>query len=219
MARFGSFELDSQRRQLLRDDREIHLTPKAFELLSALIETAPRVVTKAELHDRLWPKGIVSDATLVGLVKELRSALADRDRSAPFIRTVHRVGYAFDAPVVRAVRLAGAARWLIAGERRIALTEGENLIGRDPEAQVCLDHSTVSRRHARLVVSSASTVLEDLGSKNGTTREGVLLTAAVTLHNGDRFVCGDVSLTYRESRAGLPTITQVRRVGASPSRS
>ncbi len=218
MARFGSFELDSQRRQLLRDDREIHLTPKAFELLSVLIEAAPRVVTKAELHERLWPNGIVSDATLVGLVKEIRRALADRDRSAPFIRTAHRVGYAFDAPVMRTARGARLAHWLVAGERLIPLAEGENLIGRDTEAQVCLDHSTVSRRHARLVVSNESTVLEDLGSKNGTTRDGARLTAAVTLRNGDRFACGDVLLTYRESSAGLPTVTQVSRIGVSPSR-
>jgi DNA-binding winged helix-turn-helix (wHTH) protein len=211
--RFGSFELDSARRQLFRNGDVIHLTPKAFELLCFLIEAAPRVLRKVELHERLWPNGVVSDATLVGLVKEIRRALGDRDRNAPIVRTVHRVGYAFNAPIASASQHSNVSRWLIAGERRIALVPGENVIGRDPDANVCLDYSTVSRRHARLLVSDASTVLEDLGSKNGTTIDGTRLTAAVTLRNGDRFSCGHVLMTYRESTASVPTVTQVSRVG------
>ncbi|HVJ30390.1 MAG TPA: FHA domain-containing protein [Gammaproteobacteria bacterium] len=207
--RFGSCELDAARRQLVREGREIHLTPKAFELLTLLVDAAPRVVKKAELHDRLWPNGIVSDAMLVGLIKEIRRALDDRDKSAPLIRTVHRVGYAFAAPVARAPRPSSVSRWLIAGERRIVLVDGDNVIGRDPEANVQLDYATVSRRHARVVVAESSTMLEDLGSKNGTTIGGAKLTVAVELRNGDRFACGQVLLVYRESRAGFPTATHV----------
>ena len=47
----------------------------------------------------MWPTTFVSDATLVGLIKELRRALDDRDRAAPIIRTVQRVGYAFCLPL------------------------------------------------------------------------------------------------------------------------
>src|SRR5262245_52517601 len=100
MRRFRSFVLDEERRQLLRDGRELHLTPKAFDALALLVGAAPRVVRKSELHDRLWPNGIVSDASLVGLVGEIRRALDDHDRGARMIRAVARVGYAFDAPVV-----------------------------------------------------------------------------------------------------------------------
>ena len=123
--RFGPCELDAARRQLLREGREVHLTPKAFELLTLLVDTAPRVVKKAELHQRLWPNGIVSDAMLVGLVKEIRRALDDRDKNAPLIRTVHRVGYAFAAAGARGLRPSSVSRWLIAGERRIVLVDGD----------------------------------------------------------------------------------------------
>ena len=218
MTRFGSFELDAGRRQLFSDGVEIHLTPKAFDLLTLLIDAAPHVVPKAELHGRLWPNGVVTDSTLVGLVQEIRRALSDRDRKAPLIRTAHRVGYAFNAPVERASRRSRISRWLVAGKRRIALVEGENVIGRDSEANVSLDHATVSRRHASVVVSDTSAVLEDLDSKNGTTIGGTRLTAAVTLRNGDRFACGDVLVTYRESSMGLPTATQVSRIGEAHSR-
>ena len=216
--RFGPCELDAARRQLLRESREIHLTPKAFELLTVLVDAAPRVVKKAELHERLWPNGIVSDAMLVGLIKEIRRALDDRDKAAPLIRTVHRVGYAFAAPLTRAPRQPSVSRWLVAGERRIALVDGDNVIGRDPEANVQLDYSTVSRRHARVVVTATSTVLEDLGSKNGTTIGGAKLAAPVELRNGDRFACGQVLLVYRESRAGFPTATHVSRADEATSR-
>jgi DNA-binding winged helix-turn-helix (wHTH) protein len=68
---FGPFTLDSDRRQVFRDGTVAHLTPKAFELLTSLVTAAQRVVSKRELHDRLWPGTFVSDATLAGLVKEL----------------------------------------------------------------------------------------------------------------------------------------------------
>jgi DNA-binding winged helix-turn-helix (wHTH) protein len=203
--RFDSFELDASRRLLLRDGRVVHLQPKAFDLLKLLVEAAPRVVAKSELHERLWPNGVVSDSTLVYLVKEIRRALGDRGRTEPLIRTAHRVGYAFDAPVTRGPRTR-LSRWLVAGERRIPLADGEHVIGRDPEADVLLDYSTVSRRHARLVVSEAGALLEDL------------VTAPVSLCNGDRFACGRVPLTYRESSAGMPTATQASRVGRASSR-
>jgi DNA-binding winged helix-turn-helix (wHTH) protein len=52
------------------------------------------VVSKPELHERLWPGTFVSDSSLTGLVKELRRVLEDNDADSPVIRTVHRVGYA-----------------------------------------------------------------------------------------------------------------------------
>ena len=218
MTRFGTFDLDSQRRQLRRGEQHLHLTPKAFDLLSLLVEAAPRVVPKSELHQRLWPTGVVTDATLVGLVKEIRRVLEDTDREEPLIRTAHRVGYAFDAPVTRIPQAPRLSHWLIVGERRIALMEGENIIGRDPDVTVWLDFATVSRRHARLLVTSAGTVLEDLASKNGTSVDGTRITTAQPLRNGQRFACGHLEVTYRESGAGLPTATELSRIVEPPSR-
>lgn len=215
--RFGPFELDAARRQLFRDGLVVHLEPKAFDLLKLLVDAAPRVVAKSELHDRLWPNAVVSDSTLVYLVKEIRRALGDHNRNEPLIRTAHRIGYAFDAPIARVPR-APLSRWLVAGEKRIPLAAGAHLIGRDSEAEVLLDYSTVSRRHARIVVSEAGAELEDLGSKNGTTVDGTRLTGTVALRDGDRFACGQVPLVYRESSAGQPTATQVSRVRPVASR-
>ncbi|HEY8520725.1 MAG TPA: FHA domain-containing protein [Gammaproteobacteria bacterium] len=206
MPRFGSFELDTLRRQLFFDGRPVHLTPKAFDLLSILVDAAPRVVSKAELHERLWPRVAVTDATLSGLVKEVRRAIAAHDPLLDPIRTAHRFGYAMDVPVTRAT--PAVSRWLVVGDRRMPLLPGENLIGRDPAAAVWLDSPLVSRRHARIVVHDTA-VLEDLGSKNGTSVRGAPVKSAVVLRNGDCIVFGGLLGAYRE--AGPPPATVTRR--------
>ena len=206
--RFGAFVIDSGRRQLTRNGVEVHLTPQAFDLLVLLIEEAPRVVRKDELHTRLWPGTFVSDATLVGLVKRLRRALGDRDAPAPVIRTAHRIGYAFGAPLERIEALPSAvSRWIVAGGRRIALADGETLIGRDPAAAVHLDAGGVSRRHARIVMDGSEAILEDLGSKNGTTLRGELITVPSALHDGDEIRVGPILIVYRSAERGVSTET------------
>lgn len=58
--RFGPFVLDLDTRQLTKEDREIHLSPKAFELLLALVVDRPKVISKTVLHGRLWPETFVA---------------------------------------------------------------------------------------------------------------------------------------------------------------
>jgi DNA-binding winged helix-turn-helix (wHTH) protein len=211
-ARFGPFALDVARRHVSRDGTTVHLTPKAFDLLRLLVEESPRVVAKRELHERLWPGTFVSDATLAGLVKELRKALDDRDSGAPIIRTAHRVGYAFCPEVEGVSRAPVAARWhwLVFRGRRVVLQQGENVVGRDPSSQVCLDAAGVSRRHARIVIDGEQVRLEDLGSKNGTSIDTKPLTTSVLLRDGDRVVFGSVAGVYRSSVAGMSTETRSR---------
>jgi DNA-binding winged helix-turn-helix (wHTH) protein len=200
--RFGPFTFDTDQRQLLRDGAEVHLTPKAFDLLALLIDASPRVVRKTELHERLWPGTFVSDATLVSLVKELRRALDDHNAQKPLIRTAHAVGYAFCGLVDRiGLPPSNITRWIVAGRRSIPLSDVETLIGRDPAAAVRLDDPGVSRRHARIVIRQDEAILEDLGSKNGTRRGEQLLSEPVALQDGDRIQVGPIVLIYRASVA------------------
>ena len=209
---FGRFTLDVSSRQLTRDDAPVHLTPKAFDLLVLLSSEAPNVVSKATLHERLWPGTYVTDATLVGLVKEVRRALGDHDRSAPLIRTAHRIGYAFSPPrPPDAVERRSAPRhWLVFNDRRVVLGEGENLIGRDPGAQVWLDAPGVSRQHARIVIDAAGVRVEDLGSKNGTTVSEVLVRGSVGLEDGERIAFGPVCAVYRAPAGATTTLSRAR---------
>lgn len=205
--RFAEFTLDSETRQLLgRGREEIRLSPKAFDLLRALIERRPNVVDKSELHAQIWPATFVVDANLNVLIAEVRRALGDHPRESRFIRTVHGVGYAFSSeavevvqPRARASNAAATRFWLLWNDRAIVLAEGDNIVGRDPQCDVWLDASGVSRRHARIQVMSGSdaVVVEDLGSKNGTLLMNAPIAGQVRLTDGDVIQIGSVDLKLR----------------------
>jgi DNA-binding winged helix-turn-helix (wHTH) protein len=148
--RFGPFVLDLDTRQLIEDKREIHLTPKAFDLLTMLVMDRPKVLSKAALQNRLWPDTFVAEANLSNLVAEIREALRDDAHAPTFIRTAHGFGYAFsgDAATVSdaAARHDRPSCWLEWDRLRFPLSLGEHVIGRDPDVEVRLDDSTVSRR-------------------------------------------------------------------------
>lgn len=203
---FGLFTFDTDTHRLEQAGRYIHLTPKAFELLALLIDEAPRVVSKAELHERLWPGAFVTDATLVGVVKEVRRALGDQRRGV-LIRTAHRVGYAFSGQVETggSGTVIESSHWIVHGTSRIPLREGVNTIGRDPGSTVWVDVAGVSRRHARIVISAGAATLEDLGSKNGTLRGDRLVTVPVTLRDADRIQIASVVLVFRAASSGMST--------------
>lgn len=96
---FGDFTLDELRRQLLRGKKAIHLSPKALQLLSILIQESPNALSKQALQERLWPNTFVAESNVANIVAELRSALDDERREARYIRTIHGYGYAFAAAI------------------------------------------------------------------------------------------------------------------------
>ena len=208
---FGPFTLDVGTRQLLRDGHCIHLSPKAFELLVALVDVRPRVLSKAELQERLWPDTFVAEANLSNLIAEIRGAVGDRARAPRVIRTVHGFGYAFCGQTTAQVPDRAAYRSPVCslawGQQRFQLGVGEHIIGRDEHADVRLDASTVSRRHARLTVGPYSVRLEDLGSKNGTFRATDRLTAPAQLSDGDVVRIGSLVLTVHVARPFATTET------------
>jgi len=212
--RFGPFTLDLGTRQLTRGRREMHLAPKAFELLAALVVERPKVLSKAALQERLWPGTFVAEANLSNLVAEIRAALGDQARAPLFVRTAHGFGYAFcgDASTMPPPepRPDRPPCWLEWGRRRFPLSVGEHVIGRDPDLEVSLDASTVSRRHARVVVTADGTVLEDFGSKNGTFRGDARVTSPVHLADGDDIRIGSLLITYHERPLVMSTDTQAR---------
>lgn len=212
--RFGPFTLDDETRELLRGRDAIHVSPKAFELLKALVEARPRAVSKADLHESLWPDTFVSDANLAILVREIRGALNDDARAPRFVRTLHGFGYAFSGTAVEVARAesrsapGGVSYWLIWGVRKFALAKTTNLVGRSPEADVWLDVPGVSREHARVTIEGDTASLEDLGSRNGTFRDGERIRAPVALADGNQLQIGPVLMTFRVWLPGAGTATQ-----------
>src|SRR5437660_1087281 len=94
--RFGPFELQPDKRRLLKDGATISLRPRAFDLLFALVDRAGHLVTKDELLDQVWPKMVVEEAALHVQVSALRRVLG-----ADAITTVSGRGYQFTLPVTK----------------------------------------------------------------------------------------------------------------------
>jgi DNA-binding winged helix-turn-helix (wHTH) protein len=202
---FAGFNVDDEARQLRRGRDVVHLSPKAFDLLMALIAGRPRALPKRELYDALWPDTFVVEANLPILIGEVRAALDDRDKK--MVRTVHGRGYAFDAEVRESVvrhadRGADAfVHMLLVDNRQVLLREGESVVGRDPSADVFLPSASVSRRHALIVVNVDRATVTDLDSKNGTFI-GDDPVHASAIADGDLVRFGEVITRYRCGPAG-----------------
>jgi len=198
--RFGECEFDSEARELTRRGAAVPLSPKAFQLLSLLLERRPRAVSRAELHDLIWPGVFVAYTSLPRVVTEVRRALADRSRRPRFVRTVHGFGYAFAGQDVQEVpeSVLGppsrcSLRW---GKRKIRLPEGETLIGRGPDCGVLIDSDLVSRHHARIRVAGGKATFEDCQSKNGSYVRGKKVEGPVSLEDGDNIKMGKAVLIF-----------------------
>jgi len=212
---FGLFRLEPAERRLHRDGRPVLLPPKAFDTLCVLVERGGHAVSKSDLMAKVWPDTIVEEATLAQNIFAVRKALGGNQ----CIETVPKFGYRLVMPVRElraptieprheATQTDTPSHWLKWGSRRIRLTEGHNIVGRDPDVEVTLDAPTVSRRHARITLAGARAVLEDLGSKNGTFLAGERLTASVRLSDGDLVGFGSLSLSFHARLPLMSTQTQ-----------
>jgi hypothetical protein len=220
---FADVAIDTRTREIHRGGEPVHLSPKAFELLLILIESRPQAVAKRVLQDRLWPDTFVVEKNLTNLVAEIRRAIGDSSASPTFLRTVHRFGYALRdrpaaGPTAPPARLAGGTEvhltWTLG---RATLRQGEHIVGRSADAAVCLEADSVSRRHARIVVTGTAATVEDLGSKNGTTIGDRCVRDATALVDGDRLQIGSVVLDVRLTGPVESTRTVSRRTSASSS--
>ena len=211
---FGSFEVSLATGELRKKGMRVSLQRQPFEVLAMLLDRPGVLVSREQLRERLWPGDVFVDVDhgLNKAINKLRDVLDDAGAAPRFIETLPRRGYRFIAPVtaVPAVPDQGrsASRVLCEG-RTIPLAFGTHIIGRDEAAEISSDSKTVSRRHARLVLTQESAVLEDLGSKNGTRVNGTVIRSPVTLMDGDEVKAGVLQLIFRtRSYASTETANQ-----------
>ena len=98
---FEDFRLDLAEKVLLRDGKFIPITPKVFETLCVLVESAGQLIEKDELLRRIWQDRFVEESNITFNVGMLRKALGDDASKPTFIETVQRRGYRFIAEVRR----------------------------------------------------------------------------------------------------------------------
>jgi DNA-binding winged helix-turn-helix (wHTH) protein len=209
---FDDLVVDRGTRQVFRGGEELRLSPKAFDLALLLLESRPRALSKGDLLERLWPATFVAESNLASLVAEIREAIGDDAKAPKYIRTVPRFGYAFCGTVTEPVSSAASTAssigfWVVWEARQISLREGENVVGREPEAEVWIDSAAVSRRHARISITGRRAQVEDLGSKNGTFVRGTRITGPCEIVDGDQIRLGSVVLRFRMPSTAGSTVS------------
>lgn len=96
---FGPFRVDARERTVSRNGERVPLTPKVFDTLLVLLESAGRILTKEELMQRVWPETAVEESNLARNVSTLRRSLG-RERDEPqYIETIPWRGYRFVADI------------------------------------------------------------------------------------------------------------------------
>ena len=216
--RFGDFELDVAAFTLRREGTPVRLERIPMEVLVLLVEHAGTLVARDSMHAALWSSDVFldRDAAINTAMRKIRKALGEDADQPRFVETVVGKGYRFVGPVVRdtmdAERQVANYR-LTRGTHAFALQNGENLIGRDPDVHVFLDHPSVSRRHARISITAGRVTLEDLNSRNGTCVDGRGITSPTELHDGTIIGVGPMTLTFVSLSGAASTRPMSGRVG------
>jgi DNA-binding winged helix-turn-helix (wHTH) protein len=95
--RFGAFQLDLRARELRRNGIKVRVPDQSIQVLAMLLEHPGEVVTREEVHQRLWPNGTIVefDHSINAAIKRLRQALEDSPETPLYVETLPRLGYRF----------------------------------------------------------------------------------------------------------------------------
>jgi len=137
---FGRFRLDLARRELRRDNRLVRLGSRALDILCVLASAGGKVVTKAELMERVWAGVIVEEHNIQVHISALRKAFEEDGDSDSWIVTLPGRGYRFlgspDPPAAN--KSAPTSSSPIPEEPSLAVLPFHNLSG-DPEQEYFAD--------------------------------------------------------------------------------
>ncbi|PYX88587.1 MAG: hypothetical protein DMG68_08055 [Acidobacteria bacterium] len=99
--RFGAFEINLQSGELRKKGMRLRLSGQPFQVLAVLVERPGEVVTREELHSKLWPADtfVDFDHGLNNAVARIREILSDSSETPRYVETIPRRGYRFIAPL------------------------------------------------------------------------------------------------------------------------
>lgn len=92
---FRDHLLDTDLRELSREQVPVSVEPQVFDLVVHLMENRDRVVSKDELIDKIWHGRSVSESTLTSRINAARKAIGDSGANQALIRTIARKGFRF----------------------------------------------------------------------------------------------------------------------------
>lgn len=207
--RFGEFELDTAAYALSRAGERIRLEKLPMELLMLLVARAGTLLERREIQASLWGSDVFveHDSATNTAVRKIRQALGDDADTPRFVETVVGKGYRFIAPVEGRTHGRPVPAWCVTrGKHEFILDHADNLLGRDPDACVYVDHPSVSRRHALISIRGNRVMIEDLKSRNGTFVTGRRIDSPTEIHHGAIIGLGPITVTFR--RLSSPASTR-----------
>src|SRR6202795_4610285 len=130
-AKFGAFTLDVTSGELRKHGTKLRFGEQPFQILSLLLERRGELVSREELHKRLWPSDtfVDFDHGLNSAIRRLRDALGDQQEEPRWVETVPRRGY----------RFIGEVHWR---------TNGAGVTARQPEPQEVQEGAEVEHHEA-----------------------------------------------------------------------
>jgi DNA-binding response OmpR family regulator len=94
--RIKDIEINLDTQEVMRNGRAIELTYTQFKILCLLASHRDAIFTREEILRKVWGNQVyVTDRTVDVHVKRLREKLGDKRQTAPYIQTIHGLGYRF----------------------------------------------------------------------------------------------------------------------------
>jgi DNA-binding winged helix-turn-helix (wHTH) protein len=151
LLRFGAFQLDLRSRELVRNGIKVRVPDQSIEILVMLLERRGDVVTREELHQRLWPNGTIVefDHSINSAIKRLRQALEDSPQKPQYIETLPRLGYRFIAETQQTP--AGEEGAAVSEENETQLVSHFRILGKIGNGAIGLVYKAEDTRLGRTV--------------------------------------------------------------------
>lgn len=122
LIKFEQFELDCTRFELRHRGQAQKLEKIPMELLMLLATAEGRLVSREEIEERLWGKGVFVDTEhgINTAIRKIRQVLRDDPEHPRFVQTVQRKGYRFIADVAAIQEIQSQNEGAANGERRVS---------------------------------------------------------------------------------------------------
>lgn len=96
---FGGMHLDVSARRLMRNNKEIELSPKEFNLLEYFMKKPGKALTRDEILNAVWGYDcVVTSRSIDRFITTLRNKIEPDPAQPTFIQTIRQIGYRFELP-------------------------------------------------------------------------------------------------------------------------
>ena len=93
----GELSIHPKSRKVLRQGREISLTPKEFDILYLLAQNRGEVFTKEQIYRAVWDGDfLLADSNIMAFIRKLRKKIEPNPDAPEYILTLWGIGYKFN---------------------------------------------------------------------------------------------------------------------------